>query len=236
MCLQIERHIMAKAPVKPKALKKLNVPVAPDADEAAGSEKSAVIILEVPGDAVALYNDADSQVKAWEKEKTDKRPSVSAAGVGELYRHNCAAPAKAVKTVRVVDSTGAACTVTISDTYGKAQLDPVVLTQKLANLGKADINAFVAEKLVLGFDSSVFYDEAGNLLVDAYIDFLETTAAFAARYGLKNPFSSKKVVSPLDGFAETRWSEFKVEQQPVVTQIFPATVTLKPVAEVKKPE
>jgi len=225
---------MAKVPAKVKPLKKLDLPVAPDTAEE--SEQAKVIVLNLPGESVADYNDADGRVKAWEKQKKEKRPMVETAGVNELYRHNCQAPENAVKTVRVVDSTGAACTVTVSDTYDKAQLDPVELTPKLVRLGKTDPNVFVAEKIVLDFDSSVFFDADGELRQEAYVDFLETTTAFAARHGLKNPFSSKKVVSPVDGFAEKRWSEFKVEQQAAVSQIFPATVTLKPVAPVKKPE
>jgi hypothetical protein len=223
-----------KSVAKVKPLKRLNVPVAPEAAEEA--DKIAVVTLRINGEAVRDYVEADAQVKAWEKIKGEKRPDVQDAGLVELYRYNCATSHSPVKTVKVVDGTGSACNVTLADTYGKAQLDPTTVITQLAGLGKTDPNVFVAEKVAIKFDTSVFYDADGNLRENFYVDVLKAMFTISEKYGVNSPFISTTVVSPKDGLAEKRWSEFKVEQQAAVSKVFPATVTLKPVAPAANPE
>lgn len=227
-------YMATKTASKVKPLKKLNVSVAPEAPEEA--DKAKVILLTLTGTDVCAYVEADAQVKAWEKIMAEKRPNVRDAGLVELYRHNCESPEHPVKTVKVVDETGTACNVTIADTYGKAQLDPASLTPQLLRMGKTDPNVFISEKVAIKFDTSIFYDAEGNLREAFYLDVLTSMGLISRDHGVQNPFSSKIVVSPNDGFAEKRWSEFKVEQQDAVSKMFPATVTLKPVAPVTEPK
>lgn len=218
--------------VKQRPLKKLDIPVAP-AESDTNSEVK-VISLALDGDAVNLYNDADAQTKAWEKEKEKHRPAVEQAALNRLYEFNCGSPDSCVKSVRVTDETGKTCLVSLADTYGKAQLDPKKLLPVLAAMGQADPNALVAEKVRISFDSKVFFDADGNLRKEFYVAVLGAMRDLAVEHGVTNPFSSEKVVSPVDGFAEKRWEVFTVEQQPAVSRLFPATVTLKPAADTPK--
>lgn len=226
---------MAKKPVRQIPLKKCSVPVAP-AEPEETTAAATVIKLSLEGDAVALYNDASAQAKAWDDEKKKYRPAVEQAALNRLYEFNCGAPESCVKTVRVTDGTGSACNVSLSDTYGKAELNPKIVMSQLALLGKADPNVFIAEKVKIAFNTDVFYDAQGELRQEFYLDVLHTMAAIAKEHGVANPFSSDKVISPVDGFAEKRWSEFKLEQQPAVSGLFPATVTIKPMADSAKKE
>lgn len=224
----------------PKALKSLNVELAPAAAEATSSAPDKLTVVlgteEVPNSDVKDYNHAAAQEKAWKKIKEDKKPKLEDSALTKLYSHNTENPDSAVKTVCLVDSTGAACNVSLKDTYDKAQHDPEKVTNGLFSLGQKDPNKFVAEKVVIGFDTSVFYDENGNLRKEFYHAMLEAIRDVAEEHGLPSPFSSMKVVTVKPGFAETRWKVFTEEQQPQVSKLFPATVSLTPLAPEKKPK
>jgi hypothetical protein len=223
---------------KPKPIKSVDVPLAP---AHAVVETSAKITLtlgtrEVPNSDVKDYNHAAAQEKAWKIIKDDKKPLVEAPALTRLYDHNTLNPFEPVKTVCVVDSSGAACNVTLKDTYGAAAHDPERVTAGLAGLGQVDPNKFVAEKIVVGFNTSVFYDDKGVFRKALYIAMMEAVDDVALTHGVQSPFSSTKVVTVKDGFAEERWKVFTEAQQPAVSKLFPATVSLTPLAPTKKPK
>jgi hypothetical protein len=220
--------------VKSKAIKSVNVELAPAATAAAAGSAVDKFVHTLSSEVVKTYNHAAAQMKAWEKVVKDNRPLVEDPALHCLYGHNSANPESAVKTVRVVDASGSVCNVTLADTYGKAGLDPEKVTTALRQLGKLDPNEFVAEKVVIGFDTSVFYDEKGNLRKALYEAVMVSLAATAELHGVPSPFSSHKVVTVKDGFAEKRWSAFTEEQQETVTDLFPAQVRLTPQAQEAK--
>ena len=229
-----------KTEPKSKAIKSLDVPLAPAAAGAneTSTEKLTLVLgtEEVPNNDVESYNDAAAQEKAWKKIKDDKKPKIQNGALGKLYEYNTDHPDAPLKTVCVVDSTGAACNVSLKDTYGNVAHDPTKVTKGLAALGQIDPNKFVAEKVVISFDTSVFYDEKGNLRVDFYTDVMESMSLLALQHDVRSPFSSAKVVTVKEGFAEKRWQVFTEAQQERVTELFPATVSLTPLAPEKTPK
>lgn len=224
--------------IAPKPLKSLDVPLAPATVEAVNSAPDKLTITigseEVPSSEVKDYNHAAAQEKAWKKLKDDANPKLAAKALTHLYEHNTGNPDSPVKTVCLVDSTGAALNVSLKDTYDKAQHDPEKVSSGLLALGQRDPNKFVAEKVIIGFDTSVFYDENGNLRKELYVAMMEAIQDVAAAHGAVSPFSSSKVVTVKPGFAETRWKVFTEQQQEQVSKLFPAQVSLTPLAPEKK--
>ena len=224
----------------PKSIKSLDVPLAPATAEATNAAPDKITVNlgseEVPSTEVKDYNHAAAQEKAWKKLKDDANPKLTDKALERLYGHNTDNPDRPVKTVCLVDSTGAALNVSLKDTYAKAQYDPEKVSAGLLALGQRDPNKFVAEKVIIGFDTSVFYDEQGNLRKELYIAMMEAIQDVAAEHGVASPFSSSKVVTVKPGFSETRWTMFTEEQQAQVTKLFPAQVSLTPLAPEKKPK
>ncbi|MGV0949246.1 MAG: hypothetical protein ACOYB3_01145 [Azonexus sp.] len=226
--------------VTPKPLASIDVPLAPATAEAtsAAPDKLTVILgsEEVPSTDVKDYNHASAQEKAWKKIKDEANPKLAAKALTRLYEHNTENPDSPVKTVCLVDTTGAACNVSLKDTYDKAQHDPEKVSNGLLALGQRDPNKFVAEKVIIGFDTSVFYDDQGKLRKELYVAMMEAIQDVAAEHQVASPFSSSKVVTVKPGFAETRWKVFTEQQQEQVSKLFPAQVSLTPLAPEKKPK
>lgn len=223
---------------KSKSITSVDVPLAPASAEATSKAPDKLTVnlgsKEVPSTEVKDYNHAAAQEKAWKKIKADANPKLSATALERLYWHNTDNPDRPVKTVCLVDSTGAACNVTLKDTYGAANHDPVKVTAGLRELGKTDPNKFVAEKVVIGFDTKVFYGEDGSLNTELYTAMMEAIGDVALEHSVPSPFSSTKVVSVKEGFADLRWTAFTEAQQERVSELFPATVSLTPLASEKK--
>lgn len=222
----------------PKQIKSIDIPLAPATAEATKENNDKLTISlgteEVPNKDVQTYNHAAAQEKAWKKIKDESRPKLERLALEKLYSHNTENPDGAAKTVCISDSTGAALNVSLKDTYDKAQHNPDVVTKGLLALGKTDPNKFVAEKVVIGFDTSVFYDENGALRKEFYLAVMESLQAVADEHGVASPFSSSKVVTVKPGFGDLRWREFTEAQQARVTELFPATVSITPLAPEKK--
>lgn len=219
----------------PKPLKSLNVETSP-AIKAPGDTAPEKVTFELPGSEVKDYNHAAAQEKAWKKIKEEKKPSLESDALEVLYDHNTQNQDNPVKTVCLVDSTGAACNVSLRDTYDKTNHDPEQVIKGLFELGQNDPNKFVAEKLVIGFDTDFFYDESGNLRREFYHEMLAACRDVAERHGLPSPLHSTKAVTVKPGFSELRWKVFTKDQQPRVSRLFPATVSLTPLAPEKKPK
>lgn len=224
----------------PKQIKTINVPLAPATAEATKEaiDKLQVVLgtEEVPNKEVQTYNHAAAQEKAWKKIKDEAKPKLEQTALDKLFSHNTDLPDHPVKTVCLTDSTGASLNVSLKDTYENAQHNPEVVTKGLLALGKTDPNKFVAEKVIIGFDTAVFYDANGALRTDFYLAVMNSLQDIAAEHGVNSPFSSSKVVTVKPGFAELRWKEFTEQQQPQVSKLFPATVSLTPIAPEKKPK
>ena len=222
----------------PKEIKPLNVPLAPVA-AATTKEVSDKLTVNLgsesePSTDVKDYNHAAALEKAWKKVKEDIKPKLESLALTRLYERNTDDPVNPVKTVCLVDTTGAACNVTLKDTYSNVQHDPERIIDGLCSLGQLDPNKFVAEKVVIGFDTGVFYDENGGLRKEFYTAMMEAIQDVADEHGLASPFSSSKVVTVKPGFATMRWKAFAEAQQAQVSKLFPATVSLTPLASEKK--
>lgn len=222
---------------KSKSITSVDVPLAPASAEATSKAPDKITLnlgsKDEPNSDVKVYNHAAQQEKAWKKIKDESKPKVQVDALTKLYEHNTDNPDHPVKTVCVVDSTGAACNVTLKDTYGAANHDPVKVTAGLRELGKTDPNKFVAEKVVIGFDTKVFYGEDGSLNTELYTAMMEAIGDVALEHSVPSPFSSTKVVSVKEGFADLRWTAFTEAQQERVSELFPATVSLTPLAPEK---
>lgn len=227
-------------PAKQVELNSIDLPLSAPADQKSDKsvEKLSVIIgsEEDPSTDVKEYNHAAAQEKAWAKIMEVKKPKLTARALEAMYAHNTEHPAEAVKTVCLSDSTGAACNVSLKDTYAKASHDPAEAIAALRLLGKADPNQYIAERVVVGFDTSIFYNEDGSIKRSLYLDMMNAIQAVATNYGVESPFTSKKVVSTKPDFGDKRWTDFTEEQQPMVTKSFPATVSVTPIAPEKHPK
>ena len=221
----------------PKPLKSIDVPLAPASTGATSAAPDKLTVKlgskALPSTEVRDYNHAAAQEKAWKKLKDAANPKLAAVALERLYEHNTGNPASPIKTVCLVDSTFAALNVSLKDTYDKTQHDPKEVSAGLLALGQRDLNKFVAEKVVVKFDTGIFHDEQGNLRTALYLAMMEAIQDVAADHGVASPFSSSKVVTVKPGFADLRWTEFTEAQQEQVTKLFPATVSLTPLAPEK---
>lgn len=216
-----------------KSIKSVGVPIAL-ALSPSSKEAPSKITFKLEGSTVVQeYNHAVAQEKAWDKVKEETKPLLQVEALAELYAYNTANSETPVKTVCLVDDTGSQCNVTIKDTYGKTNLDPDTVIDGLVNLGYMDANKFVFEKVAVSFDTGVFYNANGSLNKEFYMEMLEACESIASSHGLPSPFSSKKVVSVKPGFAEKRWKDFTKDQQLKVSALFPAQVSITPIAPEK---
>lgn len=220
----------------PRLLKPLTgIEVAPAEVPAKAADKLTLTLgtPEAPSTLVKDYNHAAAQEKAWKKVKEEKKPGLEQAALDYLYAHNVENPTEAAKTVCVVDGSKSACNVTLKDTYENVAHDPDVVTKALWALGINDVNTLVAEKLVIGFDTTVFYDEKGALRKQFYTDMLAAIREVADQHGIPSPMSSHKVVNVKPGFGDKRWTLFSEGQQARVTEVFKPTISAMPVAPAK---
>lgn len=214
-----------KAP-KMVALQTLDVPVAPAAPEADAS-KAKFVYCTVPGNSVTEFVVQSKAEKEAKKLKDDSKKLFSSDAVEALFTHNIANVENPLTTVKVTDEKGGCCNVSFKDQY--SDLDYSKTLAILQKLGVRDPNKFVAEHLVIGFDTSVFYGD-GGLRQKLYEEMLEAIAEVANRHGVASPFSSTKVLRVKDNFHKDRWTiGNNTDDQDALTKAVPNTTSFTPV-------
>ena len=216
-------------------LENLNVPLAP-AESPAG-KSSTCLEVHVPGTGVTIYNRQAKAEKDAKKAKDAARPAIEEYALERLFVHNTASPGALKTTVKLGDDEGSQVNVSFKNVYG-ALPDVTTVLRRLRELGVRDPNKFVEKKVVIGFDTSVFYDEVdGSLKLELYTAMMNAIQDVAASYMVKSPFTSNEVLSVKPNFHEDRWTigaggtpEERADVQEYIRKTFKNTVSLTPVA------
>jgi hypothetical protein len=198
--------------------------------------------LVIKSDDVVRFNGAVSDVKDAQAIVDELRIKILGQGVPFLYGHNITHPGATVKTVEVIDKTGAAVRLTSQAKYSAA--NPDAAEALFENLGlkhpeaKIDINNFVQEAVTASFDSKIFNDAEGRFNEKVYSAYaaavLKVTNDLIAKgvlqTGTVSPLKTTKKVLPLESFDDKRWTTFPdVRDQESIREVLPNTITLTPV-------
>jgi hypothetical protein len=190
-------------PVGNVPLQTLDVPVIPAAPEADKS-KSTFVHFRVDGTDVTEFSKQAKAEKAAKKAKDDAKASFDKEALLALFQHNVANPADPKTTVKVTDDGTGCVNVSFKNQY--SDLPYTETLQILAQLGVRNVNKFVAEHLVVGFDTSVFYGEGGLLNAELFTDMVAAIQEVAAQHEVRSPISSTKVLRVKEDFHKERWT------------------------------
>lgn len=219
---------ITKKPVGIVPLQTLDVPVLPAAPEADKS-KSNFVHFKVDGTAVTEFSTQAKAEKAAKKAKDEAKALFDQGALHALFQHNVTNPTDPKTTVKVTDE-GTGC-VNVSF---KNQYPDLPYTETLAiltKLGVRNVNKYVAEHLVVGFDSSVFYSGDGGLLnTELYTEMVEAIQEVATRHNVACPISSTKVLRVKPDFHAERWTIGNNENdQTALSEVVKNTVSFTPV-------
>jgi hypothetical protein len=192
-----------KKPVGSVPLQTLDVPVIPAAPEADKS-KSNFVHFKVDGTDVTEFAKQSKAEKAAKKLKDDAKAKFAQEAILALFAHNVANPTDPKTSVKVTDDATGVCNVSFKDQYGDLPYTETLAV--LSRLGVRNPNKFVAEHLVVGFDTSVFYGEGGMLNVELFTEMVEAIQEVAARHEVKSPINSTKVLRVQPDFHKERWT------------------------------
>jgi hypothetical protein len=212
------------------------VPLAPP--EVSPEVNKTCLEISIHGDAVTRYNKHAKDEKEAKKAKDKARPEVEVEALDELFKFNVENPKNVKTTIKVTDDEGAKANVSFKNAYAPLS-DVQEVLNKLRTLGVSDPNRFVQKKVVIGFDTDVFYDKLdGSLKLDLYLAMMNAIQDVAANHGVPSPFTSHEVLTVKDSFHEDRWNiganespENRADAQAWLRETFKNTVSITPVAQ-----
>lgn len=193
----------SKKPIGIVPLQTLDVPVLPASPEADKS-KDTFVHYKVDGTFVTEFAKQSKAEKAAKKAKDDAKKEFETEALLALFAHNVANPTDPKTTVKVTDDATGVCNVSFKNQYGDLPYTETLAI--LTKLGVRNVNKFVAEHLVVGFDPSVFYGEGGLLNTELYTEMVEAIQEVAARHNVACPISSTKVLRVKEDFHKERWT------------------------------
>ena len=216
-----------KKPVGIVPLQTLDVPVLPAAPEADKS-KSNFVHFKVDGTSVTEFSKQAKCEKAAKKAKDESKALFDKEALLALFQHNVTNPTDPKTTVKVTDEGDGCVNVSFKNQY--SDLPYTETLALLTKLGVRNVNKFVAEHLVVGFDSSVFYGEGGLLNTELYTEMVEAIQEVAARHSVACPLSSTKVLRVKPDFHAERWTIGNNEtDQETLSETIKNTVSFTPV-------
>jgi hypothetical protein len=198
--------------------------IKPGSPAAKPAKKDTMPREQVRGNIVQQYNKANKTYKQAEAEKERLEKELKGLAVPAILKINVGSPLNPIDSVRLEDTTGSTARVSFTSRYSLADGDAAdaIFTQ----MG-ADINAFAQETLKPSFDMKAFNDADGNFDETRFEQFNAAVAAVAAKLGIANPLTTKKVVLPKDTFHVARWAEFPtVAEQEKLSIALPNAVQL----------
>jgi hypothetical protein len=193
--------------------------------ESTKAKKSTIPVFKIDGGKVKQYADAYQSYKDAEATLKLVRPDVEEQALQILFAENALHPTVPTTTIKVQDDDGGEVRVSFQDKYNQA--DPEACDACFTQLHR-DINDYAVETTKCTLDAKFFLDASGNFDNEAYTELNRAIADTAARLGKPNPLSSKKVVTAKPGFHVLRWTEFTAEQNRLISQVLPNTVTISP--------
>jgi hypothetical protein len=193
----------SKKPAGNVPLQTLDVPVLPAAPEA-DSSKAKFVHFKVDGTAVTEFSKQAKAEKDAKKAKDAAKALFDKEALLALFQHNVTNPTDPKTTVKVTDEGNGCVNVSFKNQY--TDLPYTETLAILTKLGVRNVNKFVAEHLVVGFDPSVFYGEGGLLNTELYTEMVEAIQEVAARHSVTSPISSTKVLRVNQDFHAERWT------------------------------
>lgn len=198
--------------------------------------KSEIEVLPVDGVEVAQFCLAAEQEKAAKAAKTELRPQMLATALPHIFKTNCAAKTakELVKSVKIQDTTGSVVRVTFKSVYPPVDKTAAIGLFEEINEGRkasggpfadlADLGKYATETLVASFNSDAFLDTNGDFDVAKYNKYREAIERVAKQLGQECPLESKDVVRVKDTFDGQRWTDFNVDENTRLSEVFTNTV------------
>lgn len=216
-----------KKPAGLVPLQTLDVPVlqaAPEADKS----KSNFVHLKLDGTEVTEFSKQAKAEKEAKKAKDAAKALFDKEALLALFQHNVENPTDPKTTVKVTDEGTGCVNVSFKNQY--SDLPYTETLALLTKLGVRNVNKFVAEHLVVGFDPTVFYGEGGLLNTELYTEMVEAIQDVAARHNVACPLSSTKVLRVKPDFHVERWTIGNHEtDQETLSETVRNTVSFTPV-------
>lgn len=169
----------------------------------------------VVGDAVTRYNRHAQEEKDAKANKEKVREELQDIALETLFDYNTQNPDGYKSTIKLTDEEDSSLNVSFKNVYLPITNEKKVLS---ALVGVKDPNDFIQRKVVVGFDTSVFYNEDGSLNKELYMDMMRAIEDTAARHGVKSPFSSSEVTTVRPTFHADRWKIYADPALPVDIQ------------------
>jgi len=192
-----------KKPVGTVPLETLDVPViaaAPEADKG----QSEFVHLKIDGTFVTEFSQQSKAEKAAKTAKEKAKLMFADEAKMALFDHNVANPTSPATTVKLTDDGSGVCNYSFKNQY--SDLDYTETLKVLTHLGVRNPNKFVAEHLVIGFDTSIFYGDGGMLRKELFTEMVEAIQEVANRHEVSSPISSTKVLRVKADFHAERWT------------------------------
>ena len=157
------------------------------------------------------------------------QPHLVRAAVREVFSRNTANPGAPIVSVTLTDTEGEATAMaSFKDSY--PEVDPEVACEQLYDeLGIQDINDYLEERVVGKFNNDMFVDKATGKFNKRLFKKV------AAEEGVSSPLTLTRKAVVKANFHGRRWVEFPTaEDQEVLFQVIPNTVSITPKAPRKK--
>jgi len=202
--------------------------------------KGDIEVLQIDGNEVAQFCLAGEQEKAAKALKGELRPAVLEVALPHIIETNCAAATAKdrVKSVKLMDSTGSVLRVTFKSVYSAVDKEAALAAfDELNELRKqdsqepvfADLGKYATETLVASFDSKAFLNDSGDFDKPKYDKYREAIEKVAKALGQQCPLTAKDVVVVKDAFDESRWTDFTVDENKRLSEVFTNTIDVVPV-------
>lgn len=196
-----------------------------------------VLSLEVAGDAVKRYNEAQDQIAKAEAVCKKLAPDIIDTGCRFVFEKNCVRGAKPINSVNLVTVEGDKLMVTW--TRKSKAMDAVAVEaffegrQTLAKK-PANVNDYAAMVPVAAFEAEVFMavdpkTAQIKFAQERYDAFSAAIQKVADKFGVPNPLTCGKVFTTQPNFQERRFVDFDVDTNLALMEVMPTSVSLKTV-------
>jgi hypothetical protein len=177
----------------------------------AAPKKSADEIPEhqIDNNWVSRYIAAKKALKEAEDDIKALEPDIKLEAARYVLGQNAKAGSADLKSVKLIDKTGAAVRVTLADQYPELNRTEA---EQLFEGWSLDVNDYVIETIKAAFDSKVFVqgDEFSQVVYD---QFSTAIASVATKLHVPNPLSCKTIVRLKPSFNEKRFQIFTPASQ-----------------------
>lgn len=190
---------------------------------AKAAKPPAIPIIDIPGAKINSFRDLDLGIVRLEQQIKPIKDELKEQAVAEIIKRNSAPAAYPIDSVTLKDATGAMARVSFTSKYKLLDVDEVgnALEEIGHNLGEVAQLSYDAK-----IDATAFVGSDGEFDETKWNMFVKLVDTFAQANEIKNPLKAKPVAIVDPKFHVSRWSKFTPENQEVLREVVPNTVTI----------